>query len=390
MVSSKVRFRILISFVTISGFSQGMLLPLLAIVLEQNGVSSSVNGLHATGLYLGVLLASPFMEKPLQKLGYKPIILIGGLLVVLSLAFFPIWQALWFWFILRLLVGIGDHMLHFATQTWITSTAAPERRGKTIAYYGLFFSLGFSLGPMMTRLLDIHESLPFIVAAILCFVVWLLMLFVRNEYVNTADEIETVEVKSSIGRFIKTGKIAWIALLAPFAYGILEASLHGIFPVYGLRIGHDRNLISLIIPFFSIASLITQIPLGAISDKIGRKRTLLLVLSSGIIVFLLGAQLENSVVWLFITFAVAGMLLGSLYSLGVSYMADLLPRALLPAGNIMCGIAFSLGSITGPFIGGRFIELFPNTSFFYVIVCLLLLVMIAMATKKETPLVMSA
>ncbi|GGM30120.1 MFS transporter [Paraliobacillus quinghaiensis] len=388
MVSSKVRFGILISFVTISGFSQGMLLPLLAIILEQNGVSSSVNGLHATGLYIGVLLASPFMERPLQKLGYKPIILIGGFLVIASLAFFPIWQALWFWFILRLLVGIGDHMLHFATQTWITSTAAPERRGRVIAYYGLFFSLGFSLGPTMTRLLHVHQSLPFIVAAVLCFIIWLLMLFVRNEFVSTNDDLETVEVKSSIGRFVKTGKIAWVAFLAPFAYGILESTLHGIFPVYGLRIGHDVNLISLVIPFFSLASLVTQIPLGIASDKIGRRRMLMIVITSGIIIFLIGAQLEESVVWLFITFASAGMLLGSLYSLGVSYMADLLPRALLPAGNIMCGIAFSIGSITGPYIGGIFIELFPTTSFFYVIVFLLLLVVIAISTKKETQAVM--
>ena len=388
LVSSKVRFSILISFVTISGFSQGMLLPLLAIVLEQNGVSSSINGLHATGLYIGVLLASPFMEKPLQKLGYKPIILIGGFLVIASLAFFPIWQALWFWFILRLLVGIGDHMLHFATQTWITSTAAPERRGRVIAYYGLFFSLGFSLGPTMTRLLQVHESLPFIVAAGLCFIIWLLMFFVRNEFVSTNDDVATVEVRSAIGRFVKTGKIAWVAFLAPFAYGILESTLHGIFPVYGLRIGHDVNLISLVIPLFSMASLITQIPLGIASDKIGRKRMLMIVIISGIIIFLVGAQLEESVVWLFITFAIAGMLLGSLYSLGVSYMADLLPRALLPAGNIMCGIAFSLGSIIGPYIGGRFIELFPNTSFFYVIVFLLLLVVIAISTKKETQAVM--
>ncbi len=106
MAPNKLKFWLLISFVLVSGFSQGMLLPVLAILLEQSGVPSSVNGLHATGLYIGVLIASPFMEKPLQKLGYKPIILVGGLLVFLSLALFPLWQALWFWFILRLLVGI--------------------------------------------------------------------------------------------------------------------------------------------------------------------------------------------------------------------------------------------------------------------------------------------
>lgn len=46
----RVRFSILVIMVAVSGFSQGMLLPLIAIIFEQDGISSSINGLHATGL----------------------------------------------------------------------------------------------------------------------------------------------------------------------------------------------------------------------------------------------------------------------------------------------------------------------------------------------------
>src|SRR5690625_501812 len=129
MIGAQGRFWILIGIVAISGFSQGMLLPLIAIILEQACVSSSVNGIHATALYIGILIASPFMEKPMQKLGFKPIILIGGILVFISLFLFPFWKALWFWFILRMIVGIGDQMIHFGTQTWITTTVSAEARG---------------------------------------------------------------------------------------------------------------------------------------------------------------------------------------------------------------------------------------------------------------------
>src|SRR5699024_11688997 len=87
-------------------------------------------------------------------------ILVGGFMVILSLAFFPIWNALWFWFILRMTVGIGDHMLHFGSQTWITTTVSKETRGRSIAIYGLAFGLGFVLGPLMPRLLSINEALP--------------------------------------------------------------------------------------------------------------------------------------------------------------------------------------------------------------------------------------
>src|SRR6185437_12184014 len=104
-----IQFWILIGIVAISGFSQGMLLPLIAIIFEKAGMPSSMNGLNAVALYIGILLASPLMETPLRKLGYKPMILIGGLIVAISLFMFPLWQSFWFWFALRFLIGIGDH-----------------------------------------------------------------------------------------------------------------------------------------------------------------------------------------------------------------------------------------------------------------------------------------
>lgn len=381
MISTRTRFWILIALVTISGFSQGMLLPLLAVILENEGISSSVNGLHATGLYIGILISSPFMEKPLQKIGYKPMIMIGGALVFLSLLFFPFWQSLWFWFILRVVIGIGDQILHFGTQTWITSTSDSNSRGKSIAFYGLFFSLGFTLGPLMTNLLQFSLFAPFLLSALLSFSVWLLMLRVRNEMPE--KDHATAYGTSSFTRFTKAIKIAWVAFLPPLTYGFLEATLHGIFPVYGMRIGHDVNVLSFIIPCFAAASLFSQIPLGALSDRIGRKKVILTVLTGGIAAFILAALFENSVVWLIITFALAGLFVGSLFSLGISYMTDLLPRELLPAGNILCGMAFSIGSILGPFISGTFLDLVPNLSFFYVIVGLLILVWIFTAVGSK-------
>ena len=277
MMPKSMRFNILISFVTISGFTQGMLLPLLAILLEDMGVSSSVNGLHATGLYIGVLIASPFMEKPLQKFGYKPMIVTGGALVFVSLLLFPLFPSLLVWFILRLGVGVGDHMLNFATQTWITSATPQYKRGKIIAIYGLFFSLGFALGPLMLKLVKVHPHLPFFLASFFCFVAWLFVLFIQNDHVEQDETIQTVQIQSTFARFGLTIKLAWLSLLGPFAYGILEAVLHGIFPVYGMRIGYSVDTIAYIIPLFSIATLFTQVPLGTISDKIGRKKMLAIV-----------------------------------------------------------------------------------------------------------------
>lgn len=384
MASTRFRFTVLILLVSISGFTQGMLLPLIAVILEQNGVSSSINGLHATGLYIGVLLASPFMEKPLQRIGFKPMILLGGALVFVSMAFFPFWESLWFWFILRVTIGIGDHMLHFGTQTWITTTSPEERRGRNIALYGLFFGAGFAIGPLMTRLVDIHIALPFLLSAGFSVIVWSLMLFVRNQYPE--DDGGYTSSSSSFSRFFQAGKLAWVAFLPPFGYGFLEATLHGNFPVYGMRIGHEVSMLSLIIPMFAVGSILSQLPLGILSDKIGRKNVLIGVILAGIVCFFLASIFEDSTAWLFALFTLSGIFVGSIFSLGISYMTDILPKSLLPAGNIMCGIAFSIGSIIGPYTGGVFIDLFPGASFFHIITTMLILILIPISLKKEAPL----
>jgi MFS family permease len=379
-MGNKFHFWILVSIVAISGLSQGMLLPLIAIIFEQDGLSSSMNGFHATGLYIGILLASPLMEGPLRRFGYKPIILAGGFAVVLALALFPAWKSFWFWFILRFLIGIGDHMLHFGTQTWITSASPKDRLGRNIALYGLFFGLGFTIGPLLTRLLEISEALPFIVSSAISLTAWLLVWFVKNEYPE--KDMETGTFFGTMKRFGKVFKYAWVAFLPPFGYGFLEASLNGNFPVYALRNGIEISAVAIILPAFAAGSIVFQLPLGILSDRFGRKKVLPAVMLSGFICFTAAGMLQDSVVGLLICFFVAGMLVGSTYSLGISFMADLLPRPLLPAGNLMVSIFFSFGSISGPLIGGIAIQHLKGASFFYVISTMLLLIFIALISFR--------
>lgn len=381
-MNQKLLISVLICMVGISGFSQGMLLPIIAIIFENDGISSSLNGFHAASLYIGILLISPFMEAPLRKYGYKPLILFGGITVILSLALFPVWKSFWFWFALRFFIGIGDHTLHFATQTWITAISPSAKRGRNIAIYGLFFSLGFMIGPLMTKLLEINQSLPFIITSILSLLTWMTVFLIKNE-LPEQDASESTSFFGTLKRFTKVSRIAWVAFLLPFTFGVLESSLNSNFPVFALRSGIDLTAVSLIIPAFSGGTLLSQIPLGMLSDRFGRRKILLIILFSGFTVFTLAGIVSYSVIGLFICFLLGGMMVGSTFSLGISYMADLLPRNLLPAGNLLCSIFYSLGSIGGPFFGGLVIEHLQGGNFFYLISIMLLLVFISLVLFKE-------
>lgn len=380
----RYRFWVLIVMVAIAGFSQGMLLPVLAIMLDKIGVPPSLNGLNAAALYIGILLASPFIEKPVRRYGYKPIIVAGLVIVMGSVILFPFWQVFWFWFILRIIVGIGDNMLHFATQVWITSTSPEAKRGRNIALYGLAFGLGFGIGPLMTRLLSVNEFLPFIIATCASLLAWLFLISLKNEWPD--NEFETAAGLGTWAKYKEVIRLSWFALLPGFGYGFLEASLHGNFPVYAIRSGITIEWVSILLPAFVAGSLLTQLPLGMLGDRIGRRKLLLYITFLGFVSFLGAIFVEFSMTLLLLSFIMTGAIIGSLFSLGITYMADLLPRGLLPTGNVMAGVFFAVGSICGPLVGGLFIEWFERGSLYYSMAGMLFFVFVAGLLFKEKAL----
>lgn len=358
----QLHFWILTSTVLISGLLQGMLLPVIAIIFEQQGLPSSINGFHVTGMYIGVLLISPFIEKPLITYGYKKMAVTGIIIVLLSLLSFTFISSVWVWFVLRLLIGIGDHMLHFSTQTWLMASSTKSNRGKRIAIYGIFFGLGFALGPLFVNLMSFHTYAPFYLAALLTCISLASVFILHNQYPERSEQGEGFI--GSLKRMKEVMSFAWIALIPALIYGFLEASLHGNFPVFALRENISISNVAIILPAFALGGIITQLPIGELSDRFGRKKVLKIIFLLGSIVFFIGTIGGTSFVWMISIFLVSGMIVGSAFSLGMSYMADLLPAYLLPAGNLMCGIFYSLGSMIGPSIGGIYLEVVPSGSFF--------------------------
>jgi len=353
------RFIILVATISIAGFSQGLLLPLLSILLEKQGISSTFNGLSAASLYIGMLIVSPFMEGPVRKFGYKPMIITGMSLLIGATILFPVWQNVYFWIFLRLLVGIGDNALHFATQVWITSTVPPDKRGRSISIYGLAFGVGFGIGPLGVLLLPYGIGVPFAVAGALFLLILIPILRLENDFPEVFQQTEEK-------RYLQVYSIAAIAFIPIFIYGVLEGTLNTTFPIFGLRTGLGVETVPKLLSAFVIGSLALQLPLGTLSDYIGRRKVLMISTLVGGILFSIVPFLDSKLAY-FVVFALAGGFVGSLYSLSLAFIADLVSPSLLPAANILATIHFVVGSILGPYLGGIMIDIFPPQNLFYMI-----------------------
>ncbi|WP_150268144.1 MFS transporter [Paenibacillus tepidiphilus] len=343
---------IIITTIIAAGLSQGLLLPVLSILLEQKGVSSSLNGLNAAALYVGSFAMTLVAERVLGAIGFKKLIASGLSLVLVALILFPLLPGIGAWFVLRLLVGIGDSAINYAAQLWVLLMAPAEHRGRNISLYGMSYGLGFSLGPLGLSLLRFGEAAPFLVIALLFALVLALVAWKLPD--SRPDQVEHAENQAR--RFGRCYSLAWYALIPALLYGYMEASLNSNFPVYGLRIGYSTDQIATLLPFAGIGGLLLQLPLGIWSDRYGRKTILILSGVGGGAAFSLLPLAGDHFMLTLALLMIAGGLVGSFFSLGLSYAADILPRNLLPAANVVGSFHFSLGSIAGPGIGGLLLQ----------------------------------
>ncbi|NWL90151.1 MULTISPECIES: MFS transporter [unclassified Paenibacillus] len=374
-------FFLLTLVIIISGLSQGLLLPVLAIFMEERGIPSSVNGMHAAALYVGSFAMTLVAERVLGHTGFKKLLIGGMIAVMIALPIFPLVSNLSVWFVLRLIVGIGDSAIHFTSQLWLLMLSPKERRGRNLSLYGMSYGLGFSFGPFGIRLLSYGQLLPFLLLSILTAIgVLLIILRMPNEYpTRTAGSVKETRKYGRIYR------LAWFALFTSLLYGYMESTMNSNFPIYGLRIGLSAEQIATLLPFFGIGGLILQLPLGMLSDRYSRKVVLMIAGLGGGGLFLIAPLAGNNFWGLMLLFLGAGGLVGSFFSLGLAYAADLLPAALLPAANVIASFHFSLGSILGPNVGGAAMEFISPGALFILLGSLYVLFTLAgLGFRKQT------
>ena len=131
-------------FIDLLGF--GIIIPLLPFYAEHFGASALMVGLLSTSFSVAQFLFAPFWGRLSDRIGRRPVILLGLLGSAVSYALFAIATSLPALFVARTLAGVAGANIPTA-QAFIADTATPETRARGMGIIGAAFGLGFIFGP---------------------------------------------------------------------------------------------------------------------------------------------------------------------------------------------------------------------------------------------------
>ena len=332
---------------------QGLTYPLLALILERQGVPAWLIGVNAAMMPFGMIVAAPLAPHLLQRLGALKFAVSSQLGTLLCLLLIGAQHDAWLWLPLRFLMGLFLASQFVVTETWINQIASDAYRGRILGFYATVLSVGFAAGPAILLAVGTQGWAPFLAGAALLLGALLVLWSVRAALPATRSERPM-----SVFSFLP---LAPLLLLAVAVVAFADEGSMSLLPIYVIQHGYSENIGTFALIAMIVGSVSMQYPIGWLADRFPRRRVMLgcaLVAAASAIV----QGIAVGVPWLF--WSVVFVWGGSYYALHVLSLIRLGERfsgAALVAGNSAMGAMWGVGGIVGPpLLGGAMSSFGPN------------------------------
>ena len=349
-------------FIDLLGF--GIIIPLLPFYAESYGANAFTVGMLSTVYSLMQFVFAPIWGRWSDRIGRRPIILIGLLGSCISYLSLALATSLVLIFVARVVGGIAGANIPTA-QAYIADITTPENRARGMGMVGAAFGLGFIFGPAIGGVLThLGPSAPMWVSSALCFgnfvAAWLLL----------PESRPTSEARKALGRMDMFRKsLATPNLLLLLAlYFIIYASFSSFEATFALfserRFGFTAANIGYLFAFVGcVLALVQGVFVGRVVRVVGERRLIPLALAV-IALGLAMVPLSHSIPLLLVALAALAAGMG-FNSPAMSAMVSRLANSDDQGG--MLGLAqslASLGRIVGPAWGGFLFDRFgPSTPY---------------------------
>jgi len=338
-----------VMFLVMMGF--GIIIPVLPFYVEEIGASPAELGL-LMGVYSFMqLLFAPIWGRISDRIGRKPVIMIG--ILGLSLSFFltALSTELWMLFAARIIGGFLSAANMPTVMAYVADITTEEDRGKGMGIIGASIGLGFIFGPAIGGVFSQTSlSLPFYLAGASCLFTFFLVMFVLKESLVLQDRSHSSAKRGSMLESLK-GPVS-ILFFLQFFISVSLAGLEATFAYFAAKkAGLSTTELGYIFMIMGLAQAIVQ---GGLIGRLTKRFGDGAVIQLGIVISAVGFGL----ILLVNNFATAAIYL-TVFGIGNGLIrpsvSSLLTKKSTTGHGSTTGLLSSfdsLGRIIGPPLGG--------------------------------------
>jgi len=341
----------------------GMILTYVGVYLKDLGLNDAVIGLINASFFLGAIGSSIFSQKIISSVGHIRSFATFASLMVISFLIQALYFNEYLWAILRFVSGFAFYALLIIIESWLNEKSSQAHRGKILAIYTIVFYLSIALGQLF---LNINvENISYVL-----FILGSVLILFSVLFISMTKIKEPILKPFEKYSFPKLYGVVPLASMGSFIGGFFVGGFFTMMPIYLIQKYSSIEMVSFFMACSIVGGLISQWPIGLLSDKYGRRK--LIAINSFYItlislLFIFTNSFENMI---YILGVLLGFSIFSIYPLALSRANDVvdenkdiveISRALL--------FSYGLGSFIAPIVLG--FGLYYHSEFIFIVFAIL-------------------
>lgn len=337
----------------------GLIGVLIGVRSELEGFNTTVTGAVMASYFAGFLIGSQITPRIMARVGHIRVFaglssLVASTALIHALLVAPIT-----WILLRLAFGFAMAGLYVVVESWLNELVSNANRGRVMAVYMVVSMGGLGLGQLIIGFGSALQPALFIVAGALMS----LAVAPISLSINDAPYFELPPK----ARYRDLWEQAPLGVITAVGAGVANGALIAMAGVYATQVGLSGARTGAFVAAAALGSVALQWPVGAMSDVVGRRRSILLVTFGAVAVGAVAPGLSEGGWGLIGAMFLLGGLSYPMYSLALSHVVDVLPSGQAVTGSVAVVFLTGVGAIFGPLSASVTMDLIGPDGFFWAI-----------------------
>jgi MFS family permease len=335
----------------------GLQSTLLGLRATLEGFPTPVTGIIMSCYYVGYLLGTSAAPRMLRQIGhirvFAALAAVASAIILVQAVF--VQSAVWS--VTRLMSGVCFAGIYVVAESWLNDRASHTNRGRLLAVYMLVLYVGLGAAQFLIIVASPSTATPFMLVSVLISLSMVPIAVSAQQLPQPA-----LPKKVSYSELYRNSPLGVVGVSAS---GMISAIIFSMGPVYARLRGLGSTGIATFMAVSILAAVLTQYPVGRLSDRIDRRTVIAGVCTVATIVAGSIAAFGNMphALFLLLSAVFSGFAL-TLYSLSVSHVNDKLePAQMVNASSALLRLNGCAAAV-GPVLAGSLIHAFGPPAYF--------------------------